>query len=105
MQREPEHDLLEGQSLTTNLTLFIDESGLTSLGRQRLNMMARQLKSGPYQVAFRVYSADDVAQVYTMLRHLHDLGVTPQATAMQLQNFPAPHDKSLEVLFTRTVKE
>ena len=85
---------MESQELKTELILMVDQQGVTPLGQQRLQMMARQLKTGPFELTFCVHRDRELASVYAMVAHLNGLGVAPQATAIEFQPAVTNADES-----------
>lgn len=105
LEHEPENSLLQGHELRTDLILLVNETGVTPVGQQCLTMMARQMRSGPFQVIFRVFQESDLDGAFRLVEHLQQIGCIPQSIGLELQSYPPPHDKSLSIQWVRSMQE
>ncbi len=100
LDQEPRHAIAHNYAVTTELNLLLDATGnVTSTGRQRLRMLARQLQQGPHDLTFQVGSDDHLDAVIKLADLMSDeFGVDPGRIAVGLDTAAEPSNSLKMVL-------
>jgi len=68
-----QYPIAQNYAVKTDLKLMLDSAGrVTPTGRQRMRMLARQLKRGPHDVTFQVATKEQVEQATALATFMSD---------------------------------
>ena len=87
IDKETEHDISQSYTVSMDLALLVDNDGnVTSIGKQRLRMLALQIKKGSHELSMAVNNESDMTDAITMSLYMtEELGAHLGSTSVALR--------------------
>lgn len=98
-----QHQIRTNYAVDVEIRMWMDRKGkLTNLGKQRLLMLARQLKRASHDVTFQVARSEDLPHAVTMGLYLADeLQIAPGRVSLGIGDLPESESAKLRIILSR----